>query len=505
MKLGITSRLFLSMLAATSLAIACMFLVAQWSIHRGFLQYLAALDRQTVEQAAERLESLYAERGTLESLRDRPRSWTGYLLSREPEDEPPSGGPPGPGRPGGPEGAGRGLPPGPGEPGRPEGRGGDGRGVPPAALLPPLESNRPERRLIVLDAARTPLLGMAAGLEEVAFRPLRHQGRTVGYVGMLPPRRFLAPTELHFISRQQLGLVLAACGVVLAAALLSLPLARRLVRPIRSLAAAARELASGRYAVRVPIASTDELGRLAGDFNALALALEKNEGLRRRWVADISHELRTPLAVLRGEIEALLEGIRPTTPETIRSLHAEVLRLGRLVDDLYQLSLSDLGALSYRKEELDPAAVLERSLDLYRPEFARKGIALAVELPPSGRASLFGDPERLGQLFANLLDNSLKYTEAGGRLTVRLARAGPLWVADFQDSAPGVPEAERERLFERLYRVEGSRSRTSGGAGLGLAICRSIVEAHGGEIIAQASPFGGVWIRVDLPASGEGA
>jgi len=241
---------------------------------------------------------------------------------------------------------------------------------------------------------------------------------------------------------------------------------------------------------------------LTQDFNSLALTLEKNEQGRRQWVADISHELRTPLAVLRGEIEALQDDVRQFTPEAIHSLYSEVMRLNRLVDDLFQLSMSDIGALTYKKENVDGAAILNHAADLFRAEFAKKNITLTVNAPAEGELYLLGDHERLHQLFDNLLSNSLKYTDADGELRIRCQTADGGTEILFQDSSPGVPAADIDKLFERLFRVENSRSRTSGGAGLGLAICRNIVEAHGGTIAAEPSPFGGLSIRVTLP-SGE--
>jgi two-component system sensor histidine kinase BaeS len=351
---------------------------------------------------------------------------------------------------------------------------------------------------------RKPLFGhIPADAEDVNFRPIVHNGSTVGYLGLLSPRHFLSPPQLEFLKRQKSSLILAALGMLLVVVVFSLPLANRLVRPIRAMTAATRDISSGKYASRVPVSSSDELGQLARDFNAMALSLEKNEKARRQWIADISHELRTPLAILRGEIEALLEGVRDTTPEAVRSLHGEVLRLNRLVDDLYQLALSDLGSLTYHKEDLELGAVLSDSLEPLRPEFARKGIALTVEHSGTPEVNVFADRERLHQLFANLLDNSLKYTDPGGKLVIRLACGNGQAALDFEDSAPGVAEGELERLFERLYRSEGSRSRASGGAGLGLAICRKIVEAHAGTISAHPSALGGVLIRITMPVAGE--
>jgi two-component system sensor histidine kinase BaeS len=321
----------------------------------------------------------------------------------------------------------------------------------------------------------------------------------VGYLGLLTRKNLSDIRRYQFVKEQKLALSLGAAVLVLLTAGLSLPMANRLIRPIRALATATRQLAAGQYATRVPITSADELGQLARDFNALALALEKNEQARRQWVADISHELRTPLTVLRGEVEALQDGIRQPTPDSIRSLHGEVMRLNRLVDDLYQLSMSDLGALTYRKEDLDLAELVTDALAFFRPEFAQKRISLTEDIPIPGTTVIFGDHERLRQLFTNLLDNALKYTDEGGKLVIRLTSGKEGAVVDIQDSAPGVPPSKLEHLFERLYRVETSRNRAAGGAGLGLAICRNIVEAHAGTIDAQPSPLGGVWIRVTLP------
>jgi two-component system, OmpR family, sensor histidine kinase BaeS len=472
MKIGITHRLFLSILAATCVALLCMFLIMQWSINRGFLEYLNSMDQGRLEQMAGILEQAYAEHGNWNFLRDTPEFMIERLLHTRPADIPlgmlhefdKMGGP---------------LPP-----------------------PPPEGVHRPRLPFIVLDAGRKPLFGNNAETKNVNFKPIVHNNETVGYVGLLPPKEFLNPPQVQFLSQQKSALILAAIGLVLIVVIFSIPLANRLVRPIRAMAAATRDLASGKYAIRVPISSSDELGQLACDFNSLALTLEKNEKARRQWVADISHELRTPLAVLRGEIEALLDGIRDTTPDAVRSLHIEALRLHRLVDDLYQLALSDLGTLTYHKEDLSLAGILENSIEPYRAEFARKGIKLSVDIPQKTGIAVFADRERLQQLFTNLLDNSLKYTDAGGELAISLSCSKSQSVLEFQDSAPGVHEEELDRLFDRLYRVESSRNRLSGGAGLGLAICRNIVEAHAGTITAHPSPFGGLLIRVKFPVAG---
>lgn len=475
MKISITYRLFLSILSATGLAIISLFLIMWWSIDRGFYQYLSALDQGRLVQMAGSLEQAYDEHRGWDFLRDSPESWIGRLLSISPESEAVS------------------------EKDREPKQEGDSQRP---LTTPSRGTTRSGGPLVILDAERKPIFGLLKEGDEANFRPIVYQGKTVGYVGLLSPKHFLHPLQVRFLSRQRLALALTALGMVVVVIIISLPLARRLVKPIKAMAAATHDIASGRYATRVPVLASDELGHLARDFNNMALTLEKHKKEQRQWIADISHELRTPVAVLRGEIEALLDGIRPITLETIRSLHAETLRLNRLLEDLYQLSLSDIGALTYRKEDIALAEALKDSIESYRAEFARKDIRLSTDIQEKPKIAVFADRGRMHQLFLNLLDNSLKYTDREGELIVRLAYHAGQAMIDFQDTPPGVPVTELERIFDRLYRAEESRNRASGGAGLGLAICKNIAEAHNGTIAAYPSPLGGVMIKVTIPVAG---
>ena len=472
MKINIAHRLFLSILIATCMALLCMLLIMHWSINRGFLQYLTAMDQDRLKKMTTNLEQSYAEHENWDFLLNNPGQWIKGLMEKPDDNFTPK-----------------------------HFKEFDEKSfiLPP----PPGGPHHPMQRFIILDANRKPIIGNPAEVKDVNFRPIAHRGTTVGYLGLLSPKRFLNPPQFEFLKQQKLSLALALSGIVLIVIIFSLPLSNRLVRPIKAIAAATRELASGKYTIRVPISSSDELGQLAHDFNAMALTLEKNEKARRQWVADISHELRTPLSVLRGEIEALMEGVRNTTPEAIRSLHTEAIRLHRLVEDLYQLALSDLGALTYNKEYLDLAEALRDSLDPYLAEFTRKNIKFITEISGKEAVTIFADRERLHQLFVNLLDNSLKYTNAGGDIAVRLTCNNREAKIEFEDSLPGVPKNDLDKLFDRLYRVEESRNRATGGAGLGLAICRNIVEAHAGTISAHPAPSGGLLIRVTLPITGE--
>lgn len=481
MNMGLAHKLFLAILIAAGLAVIGTVLIMQWSVHRGFLRYLDSLEKTAVSRLAAKLEQKYSEDLGWHAVRRDPALLGRLAAASLPEHGPHPGGEP------------EGEPP----PGHP------GEGAPPVPKpLPPPRPHRLEERVFLMDGDRNVIAGQSVDIAGSELTPLKALGNTVGYLGVVPRTGLSDPPQQRFLREQKIAFALVAAVVVLLSAGLSLIMAMRLVRPLRVLAAATHHLAAGKYATRVPAASNDELGTLGRDFNELALALEKNERARRRWIADISHELRTPLAILRGEIEALQDGVRQPTPEAIRSIHADILRLARLIDDLYQLSLSDVGALTYRKGGLDLEEVLEETLDPYRQEFAAREITLREERSGEGTARVFGDRERLQQLFSNLLDNVLKYTDPGGVLEIRMDWSGASVVADFQDSAPGVPADELEKLFERLYRVESSRNRSTGGAGLGLAICRNIAEAHGGTMTARPSSLGGVWIRLELPKAG---
>ena len=374
-----------------------------------------------------------------------------------------------------------------------------------ASFLPPMPMPKGrqsfELRVLLLDDGRHLLFGPGEPwAAPPVFLTIKQEGRAVGYLGLIPPRILPDIRMKQFASEQNQSLLIIAFSIAACAALLSIPLSGKLVRFITLLATATTKLASGRYDIRVPVETTDELGQLARDFNRLAGTLGKNEELRRRWVADISHELRTPLAVLRGEVEAVQDGLRQLTPQTMDTLHSEILHLSRLVDDLYELALADIGALTYRMEDLDLRDLVDKAVQSYREEFIARGVALEYTAPTEP-VILFGDAERLRQLLGNLLQNSLRYTDRGGRLSIALRVDSETFQLRFADSAPGVPEDALPDLFERLFRVEDSRNRAHGGAGLGLALCKSIAEAHGGAISAAPSTLGGLEITITLAGS----
>jgi len=439
-KPGITLKLFLAILAASATAAAAMAVASRLSFQSGFLGYLNQVEAQRLDALTARLADEYRRSGNWNFLQG------DYARLRE--------------------------------------------------LAAPAQ---PIQRLALLDAERRTVVGNPDLTEEQVMRPVVVDDRTVGWIARSPYRRLTSAADLSFQQEQQRAVLLIAGFALALAAVIALVLARAFLQPIRRVADATHRLAAGDYATRVAIGSRDELGRLAEDFNRLAEALARNEELRRRFMADVSHELRTPIAVLRAGLEALEDGVRPLTRESVASLQGEVAALGKLVEDLYQLALADVGALSYRKERIDIAAVLEQSVEPFAARLAER--RLSLERKFDAGVKVMADGDRLAQAFRNLLENSARYTDAGGRLRISTGRANGRVAIDFEDSAPGVPADTLPHLFERFYRVEGSRSRANGGAGLGLAIVRSVVEAHGGAIEAGASPLGGVRVTITLPVA----
>jgi two-component system sensor histidine kinase BaeS len=354
-------------------------------------------------------------------------------------------------------------------------------------------------RLLLFDASRQRLIGRAELAERAVLRPIAVQGRTVGFLGSIQRTELLESIERVYLSRQHMTFAGLAVAMAIASLLLGAGVSYWLTRRVRELADAAHALKAGHYEQRLPERGHDELARLAGDFNTLAEALETARHARRQWIADIAHELRTPLSVLRGEIEALQDGVRALDQAAIDSLAAEAARLARLVEDLHTLSMSDLGALTYFKEPVDVAEIVADVIDPHRRALDRQGLELKLDLQPS---VMTADGERLAQLFANLLQNSIRYTDAPGTIAVRVRSTDGCIRIDWEDSAPGVPTEDLPRLTERLYRVEGSRSRSGGGSGLGLAIVNALVQGHGGTLETSASALGGLRVSIEFPAGG---
>jgi two-component system sensor histidine kinase BaeS len=321
----------------------------------------------------------------------------------------------------------------------------------------------------------------------------------VGFISFVKPTAVSRQQDQNFIQNQFKVFSIISLFVLVIATIVAALLTRRISRPLTILAHKAHALASGDYAQQIPVASRDEIGQLCNSFNQLSQALAANQQSRALWVADISHEMRTPLSVMKVQVEAMQDGIRPADPENLALLYDKILGLSNLIDDLFELSLSDVGALSYHKQMLSLAPLVKTCVEHFQVKAHAAGLALTDSIDATQNYCVVADNNRVQQLLSNLLENSIRYTQAGGVIEVGISASDTQIFITLDDSPPGVAPDQLERIFERLYRLENSRSRATGGAGLGLAICKNIVGAHQGKITAATSPLGGLQIRIELP------
>lgn len=277
---------------------------------------------------------------------------------------------------------------------------------------------------------------------------------------------------------------IAALIAILASLILAMTFARRLAGPLERVGAAARRIAAGDYAARVPRDGPEELASLADSFNQMAASLEEQERMRRDFIANAAHELRTPLTNLQGYLEALRDDVITADRATYDSLLDEAQRLVRLSNSLDTLAEGDAATGSPPLVEVDLAAAIRTALDLAAPGFERAGLALSVEIPD--RLPARADADHLAQVLNNLVSNAVRYTPAGGMVTVRAERRPADVLVSIANTGDGIPPDELARVFERFYRVEKSRDRAHGGAGIGLAIVKQLVEAAGGRVGAES-------------------
>ena len=504
----------LAFLGLTLVVLTATLGLARWSFERGFLDYVNALEQTRLEMVSRRVAKLYVANN------QDWRSISPQRLNREllPFDGPNSLPPPPPfGRPR----DGEGLPPHLSQSPVPPPQGEfdkkqrdpkksdvESLEVKPSQIPRSLRAERGPRRpnspggigpltaLFNMQNERIAGRAFTSGDVEIMEVPVIVDGQTIALLRSEPKRDFDSPIETAFSRQQWLTSGVIGIASLLLAALVSWGLTQLLVAPVRRIIRGVRELSAGDYSQRL-VGGKDEYGRLIQDINHLSNTLEKNQSSRRRWIADISHELRTPLSILTGEIEALKDGVRPFNRAQLESLDQEVVRLRHLTDDLYQLSLSDIGGLRYEFTAVDLAETVQDTVSAYHNAALKNDINLSFKASPS--VLINADQQRLSQLMTNVLRNSLAYTNAGGVITLSLEQEADTAILKIHDTPPGVTQEECDQLFEPLYRQDSSRNRRSAGAGLGLAICRNIVEAHRGKITAAPSPLGGLEITITLP------
>ena len=506
MKLKFKYKVFLSFLLNSLAIMICMLLITRYFSFRNFEDYVGKVETERLTERADVLSQEYRKSGSWATVIDDPGHWlemTGFGPGPPP---PPGAGAELTGAPTFP------LPPPPPPHIQPASRferdprrvdpppSGEPHPPPPG---PPPDPRRMVPRMSLFDAEKRPLTlsDPSSSADTHRLKSIVVDGQVVGWLGIRKHGPLTHPLDVEFLRHQSETFTTIGGVALLLAVLVTFVLSRHLMAPVKELAEGTRALTSRRFETRIEIRSRDEIGQLAADFNTMAQALERYEQMRRQWMADISHELRTPLAILRGEIEAMLDGVREIKREALESLHFEVLHVGRIVHDLHDLSLIESHAFEGDQTAVNPLDVLEETLMSFHTRFAQRGIRIEIERGggTGTQVAIMADGLRLTQLFSNLLENTLRYAATPGVLRISHEITPGGLALYFEDSGPGVPEESLDRLFDRLYRVDKVRSRDQGGSGLGLAICRSIVDSSGGRIEASNGASGGLRITMVFP------
>lgn len=459
----------------TLLTVLTMGALVAWNLQRGFNDYLQAREANRLIRFTETLQARLAETTPAQAIRW-PREL--QVALREFGESERSGPVAGPRHPPGPPVDERDGLPQPHLPGGPDGFGG---------------------RMALYSLQGEPLAGrpVADGTDYLEA-PVNREGQTVALARLRKLAAAPDAVEASFIARQYTGIGVVAVLLLLLAGLAGRFAAARWVAPLLAVQHSTMRIAQGQPHVALDESRPDEIGDLMRNVNRMAASLQRLEASRRRWIAEIAHELRTPLSVLRGETDALLDGVRPLSMSAVRSLRDEVLRLSRVVNDLHTLAMSDLGALVCRPAAVAPLDLVQAAHRRAANLAARAGHRLTLSLPAQRLDGLATwDGQRIAQVLDNLIGNSVHHTHAPGHIALGLTCDAVQAFITIEDSAPGVSAHDLTQIFEPLFRADSARS--GEGSGLGLAIARAIVEAHQGRIEAAASSLGGLRMTVVLP------
>ncbi|HTF97419.1 MAG TPA: ATP-binding protein [Cellvibrio sp.] len=465
MRINVGTKLWLAFVGTIALCVLTLYLLLHNSLRQGFLDYTSQQSVQRLEILRSALANIYREEGSFTVFESNPSRWLNLkdIIFAESDT------------------LFEGLP-----------------------LTQETEAPRTYYREFVSsislhDANKKLLLGVTKPNQTLDWIPVTDANRLLGFISFVKPTVVSRQQDQNFIQHQFKIFSTISLFVLVIATIVATLLARRISRPLTSLAEKAHALASGDYSQKIPVSNNDEIGQLCNSFNQLSEALAANQQSRALWVADISHEMRTPLSVLKVQIEAMQDGIRPANHENLALLYDKTLGLSNLIDDLFELSLSDVGALTYNKHTILIAPLVKTCIEHFQVKAQTAGLTLKDNIDANLNCSVVADTNRLQQLFSNLIENSIRYTDAGGVIEVGINVVDTRVMITIDDSPPGIAPEQQDKIFERLYRLENSRSRATGGAGLGLAICKNIVSAHQGKITARTSPLGGLQIYIELP------
>lgn len=468
MRISIFTKLFISLFVTSLLLIIGMTIIVSYNFKTGFQDYQNQVEEQQVTKIAALISEHYTEREGWDYLRKHPELLADAFTQLN-------------------------IPP--PIPERPRH---DAQTPVKLEWLSPLS-----QRIFIIDAHRNWVIGhqtQSDGSAKLSTKeiPIYSDNSLVGWV-ILQQRLYLdGPIIERFYEQQQTNLFWIVALAGLASFLVALLLVGRFLAPLKHLKQGANSLSQGNYDYQFQTHGNDEFGELATRFQHLAKSLKTNKNTRQQWITDISHELRTPISVLRSEIEAIQDGIRQPNENNINSMHHQVIGLGRLIDDLYQLAKSDSGAYQLDIVDISVVSFLERILARFDHRANEKGIDIELAYNREQQYRLAGDEKMLEQLWVNIIENSLRYTDAPGLVRWSIDNTNGNIIIRCEDSSPSVDDVHLPKLFDRLYRVDMSRSRLFGGSGLGLSICKNIIAMHNGDIVAKRSPLGGLMIEITL-------
>lgn len=482
----LSTKLFLILLGVTGTMLLVAMGLARYSFQQGFVEFVGGMEKARLQQLGEALVIEYesnnnewdwlSEQGLDSFLAPKQRRGDSRPKRRAP-----------PNKDLGPDRR-AGLPPPP-----PRGTS-DGFGVGPEGMA---KLSRPPTAVFNREEVFISGIDNSAQYETVFTYALVSNGQAIGELRSWPSIEGSSELTSLFARQQFWSSVVIALFCLLLAGGVSWLLSRKLLTPIHQLHYSISKLNDGKYGDSVNAQGSDELGELMKNVDNLSQTLAKNRSAKNRMFADISHELRTPLTVLAGEIDLLKAGIRPFNQEQLLSLEQESDRLRHLIDDLYQLSLSDVGALKYTFVHADLSGCLLRAVSSVQQHSVNKDIQISTDLADNIFVEM--DEKRIEQLFLNVLMNAMSYTDSPGFINASVVAGEERVTINIMDSAPSVTTEQCDKLFDPLYRVDESRTRRESGAGLGLAICKNIVEAHNGTISAAPSNIGGLSMTISLP------
>ncbi|MFC1235281.1 ATP-binding protein [Vibrio sp. F74] len=483
MRLSIFTKLFVSILLVCVVMLGTMTWFINSSFQDGLQSYLNNKEVEKIELIANKLKGYYSPIFGWQRLVSAPYLW-GDILDQFGEAPPPQ------------------ASQGNGPPGRRQDR-------PPRHTNPDTTKDTVlvplGVRTNLLDMNNQSILGIPENLsyDSETVKQVKVEvivdDQVVGWVSILQSKSISESLAESFFQQQSKNTFSVIALTILFSFIIAFYLVRHFLKPLKALQAGAIAIEQGDLDFQLQSKGNDELAQLTLAFNQLVQALKKQKSDREQWLSDISHELRTPIAVLQSEIEAIQDGIRKPEPQYIDSLHQQVMILGKLVNDLYELSLSDSGVNFELSDINDISAIVadvvsQNELRLKQKHMMTK-LSSSLDIVPK----IQGDRKALRQLFLNLMENSIRYTDQPGTISISILQEKESIKVIFQDSYPNVPEDSLPRLFDRLYRVDKSRSRASGGSGIGLSICKNIVEAHDGTITASHSELGGLKMEIQLP------